>query len=237
MLGTALRRECRLSLSCGCRRVGYHRLEFVMQRRLPTIPPHRGTVATAMQPDYRKWEAVRVGMSRSEVTSLLGPPLTGRELRPNNHHQDPNYPIYGFISYPALPHQWEMRFLLGFKPDDRVWWKCDPFGGSALSRTGKPSKPKWITPQCGSRMKHFPRVLDIRWFPSSGVYPIVYELEVGLSALGSDKYRGYVHGQRYGQPYALISFPGAQPGRIRVRGRNARGVGHWSDYVDFTFEV
>ena len=37
-------------------------------------------------------------------------------------------------------------------------------------------------------------------------------------------------------PGAWFEFPGAQPGRIRVRGRNARGVGSWSEYVEFTFE-
>lgn len=210
-----------------------------MQRNTPAIPPRRSTVAVAVQPDYRKWEAVRIGMSRAEVAALIGAPLTGREQRPICS-RDPDYPVYGFVSYPALPvlpGKWTMAFRLGFDAAGRVWWKVDPFGGGPLSRTGKPSKPRWITPQSGGRFAHFPRLLDARWFPSSGAYPLTYELEVGLGQSESTEYRGYVDPERYGQPYALLAFPGAQPGRLRVRGRNARGSGPWSDYREFTFDV
>jgi hypothetical protein len=207
-----------------------------MQRKTPAIPPASSTVATALQPNYRKWRAVRVGMSRADVAELLGEALTGREQRPITF-RDKNYPAYGFISYPALPNKWAMLFVLGFDKNDRVWWKSDPFGGSPLSRSGKPSKPQIIAPRTGSSFDHYPRLLDVRWFPSSGVYPIVYELELGLSMPGGDQYRANIDPHRYGQPYALLSFPGAQPGRVRVRGRNARGVGAWSEYVEFAFEV
>jgi hypothetical protein len=207
-----------------------------MQRKMPVIRPARSTVATALQPDYRKWQAVRVGMSRVEVTALLGEPLTGREQRPYTF-RDPNYPAYGFVSYPALPHKWTMLFVLGFDKEDRVWWKSDPFGGTPLSRSSKPSKPRMITPQSGSAFEHYPRLLDVRWYPSSGVYPMAYELELGLSIPGSDEYHAQGDPRQYGQPYALISFQGAQAGRVRVRGRNAIGVGTWSDYAEFAFKV
>src|SRR5690348_12500379 len=112
---------------------------MLMQRKMPLFPPARTTVAAAVQPDYRKWEAVRIGMTRSEATAILGGALTGQGQRPNTF-RDANYPAYGFISYPALPHKWAMLFVLGIDKHDRVWWKCDPFGGGPLSHSGKPSK-------------------------------------------------------------------------------------------------
>jgi hypothetical protein len=207
-----------------------------MPRKIPFIPPERSTIAKAVQPNYRKWEAVKVGMSRSEVTAVLGDELTGREQQPHQL-RDVNYARYGFISYPALPHKWAMLFVLGFNQEGRVWLKQDPFGGSPLSRTGKPSKPQIIAPQSASTFAHYPRLLDLRWIPSSGVYPLVYELEEGWGNPGSDRFRAAIDPRQHGQPFAMLSFAGAQPGRVRVRGRNAKGVGPWSDYVEFTFVV
>ena len=129
-----------------------------MQRKMPVIPPAPSTVAKAIQPDYQKWEAVRAGMTRAQVTGLLGKPLTGREQRPTAFF-DANYLTYGFVSYPALPHKWEMCFVVGIDQDDRVRWKCDPFGGTPLSRSGKPSKPRMITPRNGDAFEHYPRLL------------------------------------------------------------------------------
>ena len=208
-----------------------------MQRNMRPIPPERSTIAKALQPDYRMWRAIRIGMSRAQVTKLLGNPLTGREQRPNIFFCGSNYPAYGFVSYPALPNKWDMLFVLGIDKQERVWWKSDPFGGSPLSLSGKPSKPKIIAPVRGSSLAHYPRLLDVRWFPCSGVYPIFYELELGLAMPGGAQYHAQTYPQLYGQPYALISFPGAQPGRVRVRGRNAKGTGQWSDSVEFTFQV
>jgi hypothetical protein len=117
-----------------------------------------------------------------------------------------------------------------------VAFKCDPFGGEPLSRDGTPSRPRLIAPAPASRFSPYARVLDVRWFPCSGVYPLTYDLELGFAPPGTGAYQGWVEPQQYGQPYAVLDFPSSQPGRVRVRGRNARGVGPWSEYRHFTFE-
>jgi hypothetical protein len=208
-----------------------------MQRKILAIPPRSSTVAISLQPDYRKWESIKPGMPRTAVSAILGPPLSGREQRPGIAFWTREYPAYGFIAYPALPDKWAMLFTVGFDAQDRVLFKADPFGGATLSRTGRPSKARIITPLAGSRFSHYPRILDIRWFPCSGVYPIAYELEIGVAQPGSGRYNAHLDPRQIGQPFAMVTLPGAQPARVRVRGRNACGVGPWSDYAEFLFEV
>jgi hypothetical protein len=130
-----------------------------------------------------------------------------------------------------------MLFTIGFDVHDRVLYKADPFDGAALSRSGRPSKPRLITPLRGSRFSHYPRILDVRWFPCSGTYPMTYQLEVGIARPGSDNFGAHEDPQLLGQPYTILTLPGAQPGRVRVRGRNALGIGPWSDFVGFFFDV
>src|SRR5690349_18738624 len=120
-----------------------------MSQRDIRIPPRRSLVAKAVQPDYRKWNAVRVGMTGAEVALLLGQPVAVNV-------SGGRYATYGYIIYPALPHKWAMRFLIGFDENDRVGSKEDPFGG--LFSTGRePSKPRLVLPQPGSRYTHYPR--------------------------------------------------------------------------------
>jgi hypothetical protein len=174
-----------------------------MKQGVPSIPPKRSTLATAVQPDYRKWEAVKVGMTRDQVTALLGPPLTGRERRPVVYFGGSRYTMYGFISYPASPHWWKMNFSVYYDENDRVGRKSDPFGGVRLSRAGKPTKPIIIMP-AGNQFSHFPRLVDVRWYPCSGHYPLVYEMEIGLSRFRERVFGRYIEPHQIGQPYRLI---------------------------------
>jgi hypothetical protein len=169
-------------------------------------------------------------MTRAQVGAILGKPLTLRGV-------GANVSTYGYITYPSLPHKYTMCFALAFDSEDRVQWKHDPFGG--VVPTGvRPTKPRLVAPQHGSAHTHFPRLLDVRWTPSAGEYPIVYDLEVGLGwPADPESFRDHVEWQEYGQPYALIAFPGSQPGRLRVRGRNVHGTGPWSEFHVFRFDV
>lgn len=186
---------------------------------------------TAIQPDYDKWLAVDIGMGFDEVVALLGKPRSehGNRRTPGK----PYYLCFGMIEIPYVPKPCPYRFTVGFDKHERLWMKSDPFGGE-LSRAGVPSKPRIITPIDGSVFQHFPRVLDVRWGPVSGNYPMTYEVEVAATNI-ENEYSIAASAREIPGPYFLFSHVGAGNGRIRVRGCNAIGVGEWSDYVGFMF--
>jgi hypothetical protein len=182
-----------------------------------------------IQPDYQCWQAVRIGMAREEVMALLGPPQRDSPIGPPE-----TYSTYGHLLFPLMPHPHTYSFIVGFDDQDRVFTKSDPFGG-ILSLDGTPSKPKIIGPPEGAVFRHYPRVVDMRWQPVSGVYPIRYEVELGTALEMTAPFTDRVIESELPLPYYVVEAPGDQPARFRVRGRNARGVGEWSDFRYFDF--
>jgi hypothetical protein len=213
-----------------------------------------------IQPPYDRWERVEEGMSENEVLTLLGPPLV-RDTRESliraemkelgmGHTEAtallfgiPNVThvfqwTYGRLSFesPAVPDAYEFYLLL---TNGRVSWKQDPFDGR-LSRNGRPTAPVLISPQDGTTFGHYPRFVDLRWAPSSGIYPVEYVIELSsgdefVDQLGADQIDWDAELLRSRIPFTTTSFCGAQPGRWRVRGKNGLGTGEWSEYREFTF--
>ncbi|MCI0638549.1 MAG: outer membrane protein assembly factor BamE [Gemmataceae bacterium] len=188
------------------------------------------TPLEALQPDYRRWQAVQIGMTREEVSALLGPPQPD-----SSHGPKETYSTYGHLQFPLMPHPRAYVFILGFDEKGCVFTKSDPFGG-VFSTDGRPSKPKIFTPPEGAIFSHFPRIVDMRWYPASGKYPIVYEIEVGHGLEMDGPFSSQVIETECPIPYYVAScFGGDQPGRFRVRGRNKIGIGEWSEYRHFDF--
>ena len=191
----------------------------------------------AIQPDYRRWSAIAFGMTRMEVIELLGEPLaTPHILNPDV------YACYGYLQFPLLPLSRLYDFVLGFK-EERVFSKGDPFAGR-LSCDGLPTKPLVITPANNSVFDCYPphgtHLLDMRWHPVSGVYPMHYELECGvLSNHGCNQTIDYeVCRQKIIMPYFISNrWAVGQRGCFRVRGVNKLGTGPWSDYRHFEIRV
>ena len=52
----------------------------------------------------------------------------------------------------------------------------DPFLGRS-SRDGKPGVPQSTGPEDGAEIKSSQEIIDLRWRPSPGQYPIAYEFE------------------------------------------------------------
>lgn len=196
--------------------------------------PHYQSPNEAVQPDYGKWKSIVKGMKVEEVVAVLGQPLDDplRGGRPKDARNA--YYHYGFLDVPLLPHPRTYAFTIGFDEAARVWYVEDPFVGS-LSETGVPTAPQWITPVGHPTFDHYPRVLDLRWSPSSGEYPVVYELELGHGGPEEGRFGDAVVDDKIPGPYTVQVFGGAQPGRARVRGSNHLGTGPWSDYKYFTF--
>ncbi len=141
--------------------------------------PHFHAEPEFVQPNYAKWNSVKVGMSRDEVVERLGPPLDDEYHGGKVSASDP-YCSYGYLQMPMLPHPRTYEFVIGFDLDDKVFMKIDPFN-ERFSTDGLPTAPEIIIPTERIVFSHYPRILDCRWFPSSGVYPITYTVECGFS--------------------------------------------------------
>jgi len=196
--------------------------------------PHYEVPARHKQPDYVKWQKVGIGMTRDDVVALLGRPLRDPYSAPRPRKDDAYY-FYGYLQLPMMPHARTYRFYVGFDNQGRVVTRADPFGG-VFSPDGTPSQPMIFTPSNGAIFSHYPRIVDMRWYPVSGRYPMSYEVELGHCGLITGQpYRDRIIESELEFPYFVATFCGTQPGRFRVRGRNALGTGVWSDYRYFNF--
>jgi hypothetical protein len=174
--------------------------------------------------------AVKVGMTRAEVVKLLGEPPRDRIL------MAPPYVKYGWLQFRSVPNARGYSFCIGFDSNDKVFLKSDPFNGR-FALDGNPSKPELIIPKSGARFQHFPRILDVRWNPCSGVYPMKYTIEIGLCVPRTSEFHSYLHHKEIDEPYAALELPGSQPARVRVRAKNEIATGEWSDYRLFDFSI
>jgi hypothetical protein len=197
--------------------------------------PHYTPPPEFVQPDYIAWKAVRVGMTRSDVVGLLGPPLDDI-YRGGRAKPDDAYYSYGYLQMPMVPHPRTFSFLVGFDSQGTVFTKIDPFHGT-FSENGKPSIPEIITPFAGATFSHYPRILDMRWYPSSGHYPITYAVEFGYCPREGTCYCDKLIESTLPFPSFITSFGGAQPGRFRIKAQNEFGESDWSDYRYFEFVV
>lgn len=194
-----------------------------------------------VQPDSTAWQSVEIGMSREEVVERLGPPLDDKSYRGRKARRDDPYFDYGYLQLPMTPHPRTYKFSIGFDDRQRVVWKCDPFHGR-FSPDGSPLAPEVITPLDRSEFSHFPRILDVRWYPVSGSYPMRYTVEIGRCdpvEPGVDLTSARFHDEEILTdlecPFCMTTFCGFQPGRIRIRAMNDVEEGPWSEYRYFMF--
>jgi hypothetical protein len=189
------------------------------------------TLVESVQPDYSKWESLEVGMTEVEVKKLLGDPIEKNSFGL----------IYGRIKFdsPSMPESFE--FSVRIREGKALHWG-HPFGGK-LSRDGKLTTPMLIYPRDRSKFDHYPRFVDLRWSPSSGKYPIEYDIEVEsghYEVKGKDRKAVFVWTNFQNLvtelPYAAFAFGGKNPGRWRVRASNEFGESNWSEWRLFEFE-
>ncbi|MCX7411142.1 MAG: outer membrane protein assembly factor BamE [Planctomycetales bacterium] len=196
--------------------------------------PRNTSKSEFVQPDYQKWAAVKVGMTRDEVVSLLGPPHNDKFRGGKPKRNDPYY-SYGYLQMPMVPHPRTYSFLVGFDQDGVVFTKMDPFDGR-FSQDGTPTTPVLITPINHSVFNHYPRIIDLRWYPSSGEYPMTYSISLAhCDRIESRWSPDHEIESELAIPFFMTEFGGAQQGRIRVKARNAFGESEWSEYRYFQF--
>jgi hypothetical protein len=197
----------------------------------------------SVQPDYSKWNSIKIGMAEAEARQILGKPIHEEEV-PEKYRDDPAYPkrlFYGRITFdsPSVPASFEFYIYI---QQGNVSVKGHPFGGE-LSRDGKPTVPELIYPRDRTKFDHAPRFVDLRWNLSSGKYPIEYlvEVETGQYELrAKDGFAERVYHKSEDQstvlPYAAFAFGGKNPGRWRVKAKNELGESDWSEWRTFVFE-
>src|SRR3569833_2611644 len=144
-----------------------------MRYSLPHYPDEREYT----QPDPKSWKKIQPGMSYSEVVEIFGEPIKDPfyphpEKVPNSHF------LFGWLGLLYVPHPRTYRFVVTFDREGKVWRTEDPFGGES-SEDGIPLKPQIVAPQEEQVFSHYPRIMDFRWRPPAGVYPMKFELELG----------------------------------------------------------
>ena len=180
---------------------------------------------TSIQPEAHKWAFVRPGMSEADVSKLLGVPIE-KSQPPEKEQRDPTTKYgywwrYGKIYFLSTSMPCDYEFLVNFT-DGKVDNIYDPFDHH-MSLDGLPTVPKQIVPAEGTLFSHYPRFVDARWMPSSGDYPITYEVEAEDQFAISGKWN-----QEFKStseiPYLVFTHIGDNSGRWRVRAKNARGA-------------
>lgn len=183
------------------------------------------------QPDYRQWSTITNGMRESQVVDALGQPVE-QDDRPTATNMLYCWK-YGWLitanDDAAFPD--DMPFTVSFV-NGVVLTKEDPFLGE-LSTNGIPTEPHPIIPLNDSSFDHYPRYLDLRWTPASGLYPMEYELQIDVIYPDGKIRTEKVMTTR---PFYCHSFSGASKGRWRIKARNSRGESNWTQYRHFEFK-
>ncbi len=195
------------------------------------------------QPSYEAWKSIEAGMPLDEVVDSLGQPVSNR-LGPLDY-------CFGYLRSPYFPScPFDYSFIVQCDSDMRVESKIDPFGGR-FSPDGRPMRPELIIPSNDLEFSHYPRILDVRWHPVAGKYPITYSVEIGYLVAPLEAttpfpedwkrispeldYQDEVVEPALEEPYFCDSFVGACPGRVRVKAKNELGESDWSEYRYFRF--
>jgi len=170
-----------------------------------------------------KWKRVAIGDSIDSVKSQLGEGV--RQFSDGTFQTI----IFGRVPFDSTSPIKFLELRMHFEKGVLVS-KEDPFNGE-LSSDGIPSTPTLLTPADGAQFNYIPRIHDLRWLPSSGSYPIEYQVEISFD-LGN---QGATYVAKTMDCKLTIEVPGMNRARWRVRGANATGVGDWSAQRYFEF--
>jgi hypothetical protein len=186
-------------------------------------------------PDLDAWGRVEKGQTVEELEKLLGKPIkTGGPkggFEPNHVYSW----TYGYVAKKSVVFPSDLAFSVRVEMG-KVSSKSDPFGDVRLSRDGFPSVPRLMNPSDATEFFHYPRFVDLRWYASSGTYPMKYEIQIDYFGL-SGGWKPEATPHKSSIPYLCYIFSGDTRGRWRVRAVNTKGTSDWSDYNSFSFKT
>jgi hypothetical protein len=170
------------------------------------------------QPDYLVWQSITNGTPCSRAIKLLGEP-------------DRSYGGGVLLHFgTVVPKSDVMPEHICFSLNDfsgEAWHLEDPFDGR-FSTNGLPTTPELVFPYEATVLSHDPPYIDFRWKPSSGQYPMHYEIKVTPGVNGRTAVPHYA-------TKAVVNVTGTQTIHWCVRAINALGAGDWSEESSFTF--
>ncbi len=150
----------------------------------------------AVQPDLGKWRSLAVGMSETEVMTVMGKPYQ-KDPRPAAETNSMAVNLYswkyGEITFNSFNTKGSYLYAVIFH-DGRVHEISDPWNGK-VSSDGGPTVPELVLPDAGQTLQHYPRFMDFRWRPSSAAYPIEYEVAIqvlSVTQYEAEHYEDYV---------------------------------------------
>lgn len=207
------------------------------QQASPVVDTRRSFV----QPNHFRWGLVQLGMSQRTVIKLLGDPL-GRDepseklkaVAPLLGNTDVPATLvsrwtYGWLDFqaPSVPYIYYYKIEFDLK-NDKVVGIADPFE-DGITTHGRPSIPRLVSPQQTAVFAcDFPHLLDLRWQPPSGEYPMTFEVEVERTWIGRSTHEVSI-------PHHTIAHRGMNPGSWRVRAKNHHGTSNWSEFRTFRY--
>lgn len=218
-----------------------------------------------VQPDSAAWAAAtREGLTEAEVLQILGEPIEREHppVRPEHMSQEEwdSVPAserqwyqdviladtcygwrYGRLDFrsPSVPITYD--FVIYFRRGRVMMWSS-PFD-PPLSRSGVPTAPTPLLPMNQVVFDSRVDVLDFRWGPPAGLYPMTFTLEfVGgydTNIEGEDgeltPKREWFDPERLvsGVPHLAVPNPGFEHWRWRLKAHNTLGEGPWSTWQSF----
>lgn len=237
-------------------------------RQLSADQLKAGGLKACVQPSYEAWDQIQIGMTVEEVRKLLGEPLEDHAPAPRitkakqskkskNRKKDATDKkrsdkasgettilvgrlVYGKVEFDAaeMPHPFHFTLL---HSDGVVIEKKTPFL-AALIPSGEASTPVLISPVFNARIFPGQEIVDLRWAPSCGVYPMHYEVQV-QKFLGHDdsswserqdetNYQSIATFDDLTAPHASVTLhPGLN--RWRIRAKNELGMSEWSEWREY----
>ena len=184
------------------------------------------TIVDEVQPDEKKWAQLRTGMSEREVVKLIGEPM---QTKQGNIGERVYLLQWGHVKYhsPCMPGGFAYDVLFANGQVERF---VDPFGRSPSS-DGIPTTPQPEFPRDGKAVRDIGRFVDYRWTPSSGKYPINYDIEVQLDGGSEPNKPTWCAPSLFSVdlPYVADTRP-YQTFRWRVRAKNPLGASEWCEW-------
>jgi len=199
---------------------------------VPSVAPLNSVI------NINPWREASVGTPMSKLSQqwptyeILA---TGAKRKNGNSWQ--NQHKFGFIFLGENSEDLPIRKLLTFyiwEENGIIAEKYDPFGG-VYSKAGLPTQVRILslgaTAVLGLDRSLGDRViLDIRWWPSDGTYPIWYDLDF-VKDDGETELGVTTPGLKYTWMPLKSRLKTDRTSSVRIRSRNTFGFSEWRNYI------